>query len=342
MSQPPLPRHGGNLHDAIQHHGIPRNDWLDLSTGISPFAWPVPTLPVDVWQRLPEDDGELEQAALHYYGATGLPVPGSQWAIQQLPTLFPATRVWIAEESYEEYRFHWQQRHRVENFSTLPVDDQIQSGDIVIVINPNNPTANYYSPAQLLALAEQLQQHNGWLIVDEAFMDATPEHSLLPQIAGHDNVILLRSLGKFFGLAGIRVGFVFARESVRAELAQRLGPWAISHPARHIAIQALRDTSWQRHNRERLKHAGAALHDLLAQHFPGHAIHSTPLFASLILTQHDAVLRWQSRLAKQGIWVRAFTPSNRLRLGVTNDAGLERLTQSLQDVCTNLTELRDL
>ena len=332
MNQPPsAPRHGGNLHDAIQRYGIPRNDWLDLSTGISPFVWPVPTLPQEIWQRLPEDDGELEQAALRYYGATGLPVPGSQWAIQQLPILFPETRAWIAEESYEEYRFHWQQHHRVENFQQLPTDDQIQSGDIVIVINPNNPTAKYYSPSQLLALADTLQQRNGWLIVDEAFMDATPERSLLPQVAGHDNVILLRSLGKFFGLAGVRVGFVFSRESVRAELAQRLGPWAISHPARHIATLALRDHSWQQCNRQHLQQHSVQLQQLLNRYFDTAAITATPLFVTLKLSR-PATDRWYRQLAQRGVLVRTFPDYQRLRFGLTDAEGLQRLAQHLEDI----------
>ena len=114
----------------------------------------------------------------------------------------------------------------------LPAADEIQPRDVVIVLNPNNPTALYHAPETLLALAQSLQEKKGWLILDEAFMDATPEQSLLPLLADNVNVLVLRSLGKFFGLAGIRTGFILGNRDVQMQLQTRLGPWAISHPAR--------------------------------------------------------------------------------------------------------------
>lgn len=322
------PLHGGDLHQAIQRYGIPRSDWLDLSTGISPLPWPVPSLPVDVWQRLPEDDGELEAAAQDYYGVNGLPVPGSQWAIQHLPTLFTPTRVWIAEQSYEEHRFWWQQQHALQPFQTLPAAGDLQSGDIVIAINPNNPTAHFYPRQQLLELADALRHRNGWLVVDEAFMDATPEASLLPESISQRNLILLRSMGKFFGLAGIRVGFVFAHPDIRTRLQHQLGPWAISHPARRIAIDALRDTRWQQTARRHLQQQSQALTHLLCSVFPASDVNATALFVSVKAAPAQAE-RWQDQLARQGIWIRVFPHWNRLRFGLANGAGLERLKIAL-------------
>ena len=331
-----IPQHGGNLQQAAQIYGIPQSDWLDLSTGIAPFPWPVPAVPAEVWQRLPEANGDLEQAALHYYGSTALPVPGSQWAIQQLPTLFSRRRVMLARESYEEYRFWWQQQgHAVVSFDDLPDAAQLQEQDIVIVISPNNPTARLCSPLRLLQLAEALQQKHGWLIVDEAFMDTTPEHSLLPGLQPQQNIVVLRSLGKFFGLAGIRTGFVFGNSNIRTELEARLGPWAISHPAQWIATQALTDMRWHSAQRQRLRQCSAELQRLLQRHFPADTLTATSLFVSVKLTTASTT-HWQNALARHGIWIRQFAQWDRLRFGVTDETGLRRLEAAFDAISLQL------
>lgn len=323
------PQHGGNLHQAVTTYGIPRSDWLDLSTGISPWPWPVPQLPEDVWQRLPEADGQLEQAASSYYGAPALPIPGSQWAIQQLPTLVTPRRVWMAQESYEEYRFWWQQQgHQLVTFGDLPTADQLQTHDVVIVINPNNPTGLQHSAQALLALAQALESLQGWLIVDEAFMDATPDQSLLPLLSPDQPVTVLRSLGKFFGLAGIRTGFVLGNADIRATLQARLGPWAVSHPAQHIATLALTDHQWHTDQRRRLDSGSQLLLQQVHMYFPVEAITASRLFVSLHLPDGQAA-RWHDALARQGIWTRLFPHWERLRIGLADAAGLERLAAAL-------------
>ncbi|NPU91781.1 MAG: threonine-phosphate decarboxylase [Gammaproteobacteria bacterium] len=327
-------QHGGNLHNAIARYGIPRADWLDISTGISPFPWPVPIVPSDVWQRLPEQDGALEQAARQYYGTDALAVPGSQWAIQQLPALFSrrrgATRVWLPQECYEEYRYWWQfHGHVLQHYAALPTQEQLQERDIVIVLNPNNPSAHYHAVTELQALAQRLQPLDGFLILDEAFMDATPTQSLLPHINADTNVILLRSLGKFFGLAGIRTGFVCGNRKVQEELRRVLGPWAISHPAQWIAIQALQDESWQHAMRQLLPAQSQRLANLLARHFPADCISATPLFVTVSLTP-ESLTHWQDQLARHGIWTRCFMQWGKLRFGLADDAGLARLEQALE------------
>lgn len=334
----PAPLHGGNLQQAVDTYGIPRADWLDLSTGIAPWSWPIPPLPAEVWQRLPEADGLLEQAAAHYYGAPVLPVPGSQWAIQQLPTLFAPGRVWMAPQSYEEHRFWWQkQGHHLQFAEGLPATRDLQERDIVIVINPNNPGAQQHSPAQLLALAEALALKQGWLIVDEAFMDPTPQHSLLPHLGATAPVVVLRSMGKFFGLAGIRSGFVAGNAATRQILRDRLGPWAINHPAQWIALQALQDHPWHTEQRQRLQDHSAQLSALLGNHFAARQISATPLFATVSFaadtdatTNTDSAAHWHQHLARQAIWVRHFPHWQRLRFGVTDSAGLQRLAAALQ------------
>ena len=80
-----------------------------------------------------------------------------------------------------------------------------------------------------------LAEHNGWLVVDEAFMDSTPEQSISPDLP-LKNLIVLRSVGKFFGLAGIRAGFVLAEEKVLQVMREHFGPWSISAFAREVSL----------------------------------------------------------------------------------------------------------
>jgi hypothetical protein len=100
--------HGGRLRQAAQRYGIPLADWVDLSTGINPQAYPVPPLAPEVWQRLPETDDGLEAAAAAYYGSTHLlPVAGSQAAIQALPACFASGRVITLAPTYAEHPHAW-------------------------------------------------------------------------------------------------------------------------------------------------------------------------------------------------------------------------------------------
>jgi cobalamin biosynthetic protein CobC len=188
---------------------------------------------------------------------------------------------------------------------------------------------------ELQALAQRLQALNGFLILDEAFMDAIPAQSLLPHICANvdtgadTNVILLRSLGKFFGLAGIRTGFVCGSRKVQEELRRVLGPWAISHPAQWIAIQALQDESWQQTMRQLLPAQSQRLANLLARHFPADCISATPLFVTVSLTP-QSVTHWQDQLARHGIWTRCFMQWGKLRFGLADDPGMARLEQALE------------
>lgn len=267
--------HGGRLRRAAAEYGIPLADWLDLSTGINPDGWPVPPIPAKAWARLPEDDDALAEAARAYYGARRLlPLAGSQAAIQALPRLRQPCRVGVVAPGYAEHAHAWAAAgHEVVAIPDAPVGSASLSTsyvlpddlDVLLLIHPNNPTGQTYAPETLLAWHERLAARGGWLVVDEAFMDCTPENSL----AAHTHLpglIVLRSLGKFFGLAGARVGFALGEAALLERLADLLGPWTLNGPARHIATLALRDLAWQDSARPRLVAAGTRLADLLARH----------------------------------------------------------------------------
>jgi cobalamin biosynthetic protein CobC len=214
--------HGGRLRAAAEQFGVPLEQWIDLSTGISPWLYPIPNIPVSVWHRLPEPDDTLNTVAATYYGnANLLATAGSQPAIQALPSLFSRSQVAIVGPTYNEHVAAWRSTHAVQIVDTLSI--ALATGaNIVLLCNPNNPTATHYKPATLLDAAAQLQARDGWLLVDEAYGDAYPENSVT-HFAGTTQaprLITLRSIGKFFGLAGARVGFVFADTDL---LSQPLG-----------------------------------------------------------------------------------------------------------------------
>lgn len=318
--------HGGRLRAAAARYGLALEDWLDLSTGIAPEAYPVPPIPSAVWQRLPEDEDGLTEAACRYYGAPRvLALPGSQAAIQLLPRLRPTGVVAVLEPSYEEHVAAWSAAgHAVRPCTAGDLPLRVAEADVVVVGNPNNPTGERFSRRQLLDLARQLQTRQGWLVVDEAFADAEEKSESLANVAGSaevgsaaGNVVVLRSLGKFFGLAGARVGFAIAGGSILDRLASALGPWSLAHPSRVAARAALADTDWQRAQRQRLQRDGARLHELLAASGLGQSS-GTALFRYLAC---DDALALHEFFARQGILPRYFARPAAVRFGLPATPG---------------------
>jgi cobalamin biosynthesis protein CobC len=309
--------HGGNLHEAAQRYGIPYGQWLDLSTGINPHGYPVPPVPADAWRRLPEEGDGLAECAARYYGAPGashvLPVAGSQAAIRVLPALLPGATVAtvaIAPLTYGEYAPAFERAgHRITTLD-IAVDALPAHITHAIVANPNNPTAHYLSAAKLLHWHAQLTQRGGTLVVDEAFADALPSVSLAAE-THRSGLVVLRSPGKFFGLAGIRAGFVLSAPPVLDALRDVLGAWTVSGPARHAVRAAFNDIAWQNGMRAQLVTESARLTSLLrAQRFESH---STPLFA---WTGDARAAALHHELAQRGIWTRLFERDGSVRFGL--------------------------
>jgi cobalamin biosynthetic protein CobC len=321
--------HGGRLRQAAQRWGIPPGDWLDLSTGIAPWSFPV-RIDESAWRRLPEDEDDLVAAAAGYYGhPQPLPLPGSQAAIRELPRLLALGVAVLPAPTYGEYAPAWRAAgHEVRELGADALV-KIVDADVVMLANPNNPDGAGFAPQVLRALAERQAARGGWLVVDEAFADAAPQTSVAA-LAGTElpNLVVLRSLGKFFGLAGARVGFLCAAPALRARLAEALGPWSLAHPSRVAAVQALRDRAWQQAQRVRLGEASARLGCLLA----GHGLASRAggeLFRYALTPQASALAE---HCARRGILLRQFHQPAALRVGLPgSDAEWERLAQALGD-----------
>jgi cobalamin biosynthetic protein CobC len=207
------------------------------------------------------------------------------------------------------------------------LDDAVERSDVVVVCNPNNPTGKTITPEQLLAWHARLAARGGWLVVDEAFGDTAPGLSVAAQ-AQRPGLIVLRSVGKFFGLAGLRLGFVAADADLLAQLEDVLGPWAVSGPAQSIALGALRDRSWQAAAQDRLAREGMRMRWMLEAY--GIRAGGTPLFHWWPEPQAEA---FHEHMARRAIWVRLFRDAARgIRVGLPGRADhWGRIEQALRD-----------
>ncbi len=319
--------HGGNVRAWAARTGTEPDTWLDLSTGINPIPYPLPSFAADDWRRLPEMESmaELLSAAARAYRAPGpdwvAAVPGTQALIQRLPEILthaPEEGIRILSPTYNEHAHVWRANGvRVEEVPgpALPAPDAS-----LLLVNPNNPDGTAFSPDALLDWLNRAPEH-AWLIVDEAFADVSPALSIVPHLTEARRVVVLRSFGKFFGLAGVRLGFAAAPPSIAARVRETLGPWAVAGPAIRLGVQGLLDISWQAGARRRLSADRKRLEILLAA-AGVEPVGGTDLFA-FAKTSHAPSLF--GHLIAQRILVRRFAamPEN-LRLGFPGDEGAWR------------------
>jgi cobalamin biosynthesis protein CobC len=306
--------HGGNLDLALRHFGGRVQDWIDLSTGINRRPYPVSEIEPRHWSTLParSDIESLHEAARHAYGATApiLAVAGAQAIIQLLPRLASGGQARILAPTYNEYAAvlsaaAWEVRE-------VPELDALAGADLAVVVNPNNPDGRRHDPDRLLALLPRV----GRLVVDESFADAVPELSLAAE-AGRPRLLILRSFGKFYGLAGLRLGFALGNEADVAALAAMAGPWPVSGAAIAIGRRALLDYDWAEATSARLACDGLRL-DTKVQSQGWRLAGSTPLFRLYETADARAA---QERLARAHIWSRAFAlRPGWLRLGLPGNA----------------------
>jgi cobalamin biosynthetic protein CobC len=320
--------HGGDLGAARRLFPNAPQPFIDLSTGINPHPYPLPRLSGDVFARLPEPDAlaRLIALAAAAYGAPNaaclVAASGTQLLLPIVAGLVPPGRAIIVEPTYVEHaRVAGLAGHAVQEVGDLY---QMRAGALAIVTNPNNPDGRVFSKDSLLALAGDLQRKGGILLVDEAFMDVGPEGTSLAGEVGCGNLVVLRSFGKFYGLAGLRLGFALAAPAIAERLRAFLGPWAVSGPALAIGEIALADKAWALTARCSLSKAAERLDALLT--IAGlEIVGGTPLFR---LVRTDAAGEIFDRLGRAGILVRRFSEHPTwLRFGIPgNEADWERLS----------------
>jgi cobalamin biosynthetic protein CobC len=326
--------HGGDLTLAIERFGGTRDDWLDLSTGINPYSYPLPdALPSSAWTALPARSAEehLIAAARHAYRIPDhlgvIAAPGTQILLSLLPTILPDGPVVVATPTYTSHKDAWTREGRapieVSSVYSLPADAKI-----VVLVNPNNPDGRLIDVKSLIDIAKTLSERGGYLVVDEAFADVVPGASLLPHI-GTENVVVLRSFGKFFGLAGLRIGFLAGERIAIANMSDLLNSWSLSGPALEIGARALRDSAWQDRITRQLIEDMADLTVALSQ--AGLSVFGgTPLYALAGLRNPKAL---HEALARRQIWTRIFDYAPTwIRFGLPGGPeNLKRLTDALAE-----------
>ena len=335
--QSTLTGHGGDLTAIRSAFPQAQQPWIDLSTGINPQAYPIPEIDPRAWQHLPDTRslGNLYRSAAEYYRVDAAQItaaPGTQALIQWLPFLraqqHGAGRIGVVGPTYAEHALCWARAgHGVTQIDIQHIADT--NFDVIVLVNPNNPDGRITPGAELIKMAAQLAMRGGWLVLDEAFMDCDPDNSFCPHLNAHPNVIILRSFGKFFGLAGLRLGFALGVPEMVVNISMLIGPWPVSGMACVIGARALQDSAWIACTRARLSSSAGKRDAMLAQQGL-RIIGSHPLF-SLLDTPYAGHLF--SHLAQHGIYVRRFDATPHwLRIGAPpDDASAQRLTQCLQN-----------
>lgn len=323
--------HGGRLNEARRMFPGALEPFVDLSTGINPLPYPMPSLDPACFARLPEPEAEaaLLDAAADAYGLNGSALiaaaPGTQILIDLIPRLWPAADVSVLGPTYAEHARAWSRSGaRVTTVTSLA---ELDAASVAVVCNPNNPDGRRIAPDRLLALADRLAARGGLLVVDEAFVDLEGEDLSVAGLLPHPAVIVLRSFGKTYGLAGVRLGFALAAPERAGLMRDSLGPWAVSGPAIAVGCVALADRAWREATAVRLERATLALDGLLSK--AGlRVVGGTRLFR---LGESAAAASVFLRLGRAGILVRRFAEQpGWLRLGLPGSAvAWERLAAAL-------------
>ena len=323
-------QHGGNLAMARALFPQAPEPWIDLSTGINPHSYPHTPIPGNIFARLPEPSSleRLKTVAVEAYQAPSpshiAAGPGTQILLPIIAELVAADgKAAILSPTYAEHA----RAATMAGFEVLETDDldQLATASLAVIVNPNNPTGRIVSTDDILALAKIMAAKGGLLVVDEAFMDVSEAQSVAGDV-GDGGLIVLRSFGKFYGMAGLRLGFAIGDPKITARIDERLGPWAVSGPALHVASEALADGEWQAAMRLKLSTDAARLDAALsAAGIP--VFGGTSLFRSIRDRRAQGLFQ---HLGEHGIMTRRFSERpDDLRLGLPDKKDWTRLEAAL-------------
>jgi cobalamin biosynthesis protein CobC len=327
------PKHGGDLAYWQRKVGSKALHWLDLSSACNREPWPIPDVAPALWMDLP-DQADLLAEAERYFGRRPNAVgAGSQHIIESLPPMLLASQssalltatktVFVPRIGYQEHAFAWEKWGFDITYYDALEELLGQKWAVAVVIQPNNPTGEIASSKILSQLIVHAEQQGANIVVDEAFVDACPELSLLNSKQGEalsESLFVLRSVGKFFGLAGARVGFAFCAEKWQTALKNLLGPWPVATPSLHLVRLAFADTAWQSHARQNLAVRQAAFVERVVPKFntifDSQEYVLSPLFVTWTLESGDYAAQVFEMLHQVGVhtrlgegWIRVALPA---------------------------------
>lgn len=322
-------QHGGNLAKARALFPHAPEPWIDLSTGINPHSYPHSPIPGNMFARLPEPAAldDLKVIAAKAYDAPSAAHvaagPGTQILLPIVASMVQGRKAAILSPTYAEHA----RAAKMAGFEVTGTDDirQLEAADLAVIVNPNNPTGRIVSKADLLSLAAVMQAKGGMLVVDEAFSDVSEAKSVA-DIVDNGGLLVLRSFGKFYGMAGLRLGFAISHPDVVKRIEERLGPWAVSGPALYVASEALADGWWQVMMRRRLEDDAARLDNLLVG--AGMTVFGGTSLFRLVRDPRAQVLH--RHLGNNGILARRFDERpDDLRIGLPGKDEWFRLEEAL-------------
>jgi cobalamin biosynthetic protein CobC len=293
--------HGGGIDAAAARHGGAREEWLDLSTGINPVPYPVGRIPDHAWNALPDRAAfdRLLAAARSFWGvpdgADIVAAPGASALIARMPGMVPGRRAAIPGPTYNEHAAAF----RAAGWEVVERGE----ADVRVAVHPNNPDGR---------LLSAMDRDHRLTVIDESFCDVLPDASHVVRTAGQ-GIVVLKSFGKFWGLGGLRLGFLIGPGEVCGRMREALGPWAVSGPALEIGARALEDRAWAETTRTRLARDTARLDAMMTARGAA-LVGGTTLFRTYSVPDAQAL---QARLAQARIWVRIFPYSSTwVRLGL--------------------------
>ena len=319
-----LPAHGGQVQAVMRLFPQAPKPYYDLSTGISPFAYPCTLPPAQALHHLPEqhEEDRLLTVAAQAYGvadpALVVAGAGSQSLIAILPFVIPAQRVCILGPTYSGHEQAWRLRGIPVECVTQPqalVLAAHQPGTVCIVCNPNNPDGRIMPAQWLLSVATTCANNSGFLIVDEAFADF--ENQSVAGSLPHPALGVLRSFGKTYGLPGIRLGFLLAAPPLAAQVRATLGSWPVGTLALHVGAQALADSAWRSHAAQQAKQA----HTRLVNSLHAAGLKTQGQCSLFTLVRHAKATKLWQHLCQNGLVTRVFSHTpDALRIGLPASA----------------------
>lgn len=330
-----LRQHGGRLnHARTLHPGAPE-PWIDLSTGINPTPYPVAPAGESARMRLPDPEQlkALEAIAGKSFGvmdpARIVATAGSESALRAMPYLLRSSVAIISGPTYSSHADAWIRAGARVSDDMLDAST-VPPGSAVTLVNPNNPDGRVTARAHVLELHDRLADRDSFLVVDEAFADVEPECSVA-DVAGtspYPRLVVLRSFGKFYGLAGVRLGFVIAASAIVDRVRDLIGDWPLSGDAIHAGLAAYADVAWADRMRVHLKVTAQRLDDLLTRSGL-EIVGGTSLFR---LARSASAERCLARLLQAGILVRPFDhDASLLRFGLPHgEEAWDRLRNALR------------
>lgn len=287
---------------------------------------------LDASRRYPDDDypgfREAAAAAVDCAPEQVVPTPGGLAAIRLAvaTAVGPGDTALVPAPSFAEYTREVRLQGGEPAFAAP--DDIVEADPadhaIAVVCTPNNPTGTLPDPGDLRAFADRCRSADTRLLADEAFLGYTD----VPSMAGEDGVVVARSLTKLYGLPGLRAGYAVATGDTLADLAAARRPWSLSAPAAGVGAHCLRDRSFVRETRRRVRRERERLRTALTGPYEVH-----PSEAPFLLLEVGDVDRVVDRARNHGVAVRDATTfrglDSHVRVAVRDRAANDRLLEAM-------------